>query len=91
MFRAFEFEVGHFAFDHTRMSAMRARRKPLTDNMAQQGLPEPVMLGGIDQLEFRDGGANEPQGLDKTEPVGVKVADQPCLVHDETNDKMRDE
>src|SRR5215470_12579629 len=49
------------------------------------------MVSRVNQLEFRDGGANEAQGLDKTEAVRVKVSAESSLVHDTADDKMSQE
>src|SRR5215831_15206327 len=88
MVRLLEFELGHLTFDATGIGPVTTRWEPLTDNIAQQALVEPFMLGRINQLEFGNGGPNEVDGLDETEAIRVKIGADGGLVHDRTNHKM---
>jgi hypothetical protein len=91
MLRAFEGEVGLFAFDNTRLRTATPGREQQTDNISQEPVPEAEMVHWVDQLESEDSGANEMQGLDKTEAVRVQVVGQTGLEHDEAHDKMGQE
>jgi hypothetical protein len=91
MLRAFEVEIGHFALNNAGVGPTSAGWQRLACAIAQQALPKPVRVGGMDQLAFRDSGANEAQGLDKTEPVGVQVVGQTGLVHEAAHDTMREQ
>ena len=91
MHRAFELEIGHFALDSARVRAVAAGRQDVTDNIAQEPTPQPIMAGRVNQLEFGNGRLDEAQGLDKAEAVGIQAKGHPRLMHDEAHDEMRQE
>ena len=91
MFRTFELELRHLAFDDSGIGAVLAFRQAKTSDVAQQTGPEARMVSRVNELEFRQRITDQAPGVDKAETIRVEVMRDGRLVHNGADDKMSEQ
>ena len=70
---ALEWKLRHLAFDDARIDAIVALGKTAASKISQELSVAQWMVGRVDELEFRKGGNDDPNGLAKAEAVGIEL------------------
>ena len=91
MLRAFETEVGHFAFDDARVGAVAAFGQWTPGDVAAESLPQIGQELARSHLEFSNGITQDFQGMHEADAIRVEFMLVGGLLHQGTDCVMGDE